>query len=190
MALSDSLTENYAVTLQDINGITISGTNYKINSGNKISLDVTKFSMELPTVVNFRQRNNRALTSATEYSDLISEHTFSGIENLKIVISGILWFDTIDSPNNGKGSPLTLQILNDIRVFNHTLYLKDYQGSSTSVVTPIQSLCTKADLLSNTVGTVNGLPVVVTKISNINRGNDDIRGAFITYTLELEEDKV
>ena len=188
--ISDSDLSKYTITLQDVDGITIGGTNYKINSGNKISLGEKRFTMELPTIVNYRNRNNKEYSTTMAYSTLIGEHTFNGINNLKMRLDGIIWFDENDTPRNSIGTPVSIKLLNDIRVFNHKLYLQDYQGTSTSVVTPIYSLCKKPDLLGNYVGnTTYGLPVVVTEINNISRGSDTLRGEYITYTLELEEDR-
>jgi len=182
--------ENYIITLQDIDGITIDGNNYKFNDGNKISLEVTKFTINLPTKVDLREKNNRQLSSTTAYNDLIAEHSFAGPSNISISISGVIWADELERPRNAIGKPIDIMDLQNMRVFNHRIYLKDYQASDTNVLTPIHSLITKTDLLGNTVGdSTKGFPVVVSKISNINRGNDSERGVFITYSLDLEEDK-
>ena len=190
MVLSDSLKDNYAITLQDVDGITIDSTNYKINSGTKISLEVTKFNMDLPTSTTFRERNNKEYSTTMNYTSLIGEHTFSGIKNIKFNIDGVIWFEALDSPRNSVGTPMNINLLNDMRVYNHKMYIKDYHGSSTTISTPIFSLCQNADLLGKKVGTTtNGIPVVITNISNINRGNDSQLGQFITYRIELEEDR-
>jgi hypothetical protein len=181
---------DYAITLQDIDGITISGTNYKINSGNKIAIDATSFDLDMSPNVTIRNRNNKEYTSTMAYTTLISEHTFSGINNLKINIKGIMWIDEAEAPRNKNGSPLTIKLLNDMRVYGHKLYLKDYHGTDTNNVSPIYSLCNDADMLGKYVGSsTNGLSVIIDKISSIKRGNDDERGAFITYNLDLEEEK-
>lgn len=189
MVLSDSIKDNYAITLQDVDGITIGGTNYKINNGVKISLEVTRFNMDLPTMVTMRERNNKEYSTTMNYTSLIAEHTFSGIKNLRVNIDGVIWFENIDSPRNNIGSPMTINLLNDLRIYNHKLYLQDYHGNSTTISTPVFSLCQNNDLLGKKVGVSTGIPVVVTNITNINRGNDSDKGSFITYRIELEEDR-
>jgi len=186
---SDIIKDNYAVTLQDVDGITISGSNYKINSGNKISFEMTNFTMQMPVKVTYRPRTNIEYSSTMNYTTLIGSHTNSGIENIKVSISGIIWADELEKPRNNIGSPIDVKIINDLRVFNHKLYLQDYHGNSTTIASPIWSLCNKTDLLGNTVGVSTGLPVVITNISNVRRGNDTDRGLYITYTIELEEDR-
>jgi hypothetical protein len=189
MVDSDLVKENFVITLKDVDGITISGTVYKINSGNAISLEEQSFTMDLPTKVTVRARNSRELTNTMNYTTLLGTHTCAGIEPIKIVIDGVIWGDEAGAPRNSKGSPMSLQLLNDIRTYNHKLYIQDYQGSSTSIVTPIYSMCNKANLLGVVPYNSTGIPVVVTDIGNIRRGTDSERGMFITYKLELEEDR-
>ena len=182
--------ENYVVTLQDTEGIVIGGTNYKINNGNKISLEVTSFQIDLPTKTDLRERNNREFSSSTNYNDLIGEHSFAGPSNIHIKISGIIWANDSERPRNAIGKPIDLIDLQNMRVFNHRIYLKDYHGTETDVLTPIHTLINNTDLLGNTIGdSTKGFPVVVSKISNIRRGNDSTKGYYITYSLDLEEDK-
>lgn len=188
--ISDNNESNYIITLQDVDGITIGTTNYKINSGNKMSLEVNSFDVQLPTMVDIRQRNNRSLTETMNYTSLIAEHSFAGPANIKINLKGIIWADELERPRNSVGKPIDLIDLQNIRIFNHKLYLKDYQGNTTTVLTPINVLCVKADLLGNTAGTTTtGFPVVVTNISNIRRGVDSERGVFMTYNIDLEEER-
>jgi hypothetical protein len=182
--------ENYIITLQDVDGINIDGSNYKFNGGDKITLEVTRFIIDLPTKVDLREKNNRRLDSTMQYSDLIAEHSFAGPSNMSIKISGVIWADDLERPRNPIGKPIDIMDLHNMRVFNHRIYLKDFQSNNSNVLTPIHTLINKTDLLGNTVGdSVKGLPVVVSKISNISRGNDSEKGIFITYSLDLEEDK-
>lgn len=186
---SDLNEKNYDVTLQDVNGITIDGVNYKINGGRKFSLEADNLTVELPTKVAVRPRSNRELTSTTQYKDLLGHHICAGIEAVTIRLSGKMWADDLGHPRESQFAPITMQLLNDIRIYNHQMFLQDYHGVVTNVATPIYSLCNKTDLLGNTLYDSKGLPVVVTKISNIKRGVDSERGMYITYTLELEEDR-
>ena len=71
MTETDTNLDNYAITLQDRDGITLSGTNYKINSGVKFALEETGFQMSLPTKVSVRSRSNRELTNTVGYTTLL-----------------------------------------------------------------------------------------------------------------------
>lgn len=181
--------KNYELTLQDIGGITISGTNYKINGGRKVSLETDSITIDFPTRVSVRPRSNRELTSTINYTSMLGQHICAGIEPIKIIVSGKMWGDDLSHPSNVGFKPIDMQILNDIRTYNHKLYLRDYQGTSTSIATPIFSMCGKADLLGNVPYTTSGMPVVVTDITNIRRGVDSERGLYITYKIEMEEDR-
>lgn len=181
--------KDYELTLQDRDGITISGTAYLINGGRKISLEADSVVIDLPTVVTVRPRSNRELTGTMNYTSLLGQHTCAGINPIKITVSGKMWADDGSHPRNSDYKPIDIQMLNDIRVYNHKLYLKDYQGGSTTIATPIWSMCTRADLLGNVPYTANGFPVVVTGISNIKRGVDSERGLYTSYKIEMEEDR-
>lgn len=189
MTDTDTNPKNYEVTLQDINGITISGTNYKINGGRKVSLEADSVVIEFPMRVATRPRSNRELVSTTQYTSLLGQHTYAGIDPIKITIKGKMWADESSQPRDCDFKPMTLQMLNDIRVYNHKLFIQDYHGTSTSIVTPIFSMCGKQDLLGNVPYTTSGIPVAVTEINGVNRGTDSERGLFMTYNLTLEEDR-
>ena len=189
MSESDTNEKNYVVTLQDVDGITISGSTYKFNSGEKISLEVKDIIYEYPTLVDIRNRTNRELDSSTTYSSLLGKHIAAGIKPIKVKINGVIWADDLETTRDSGFKPIEMIDLFNFRLYNHKIYLKDYQGSSTNVQTPIYSIENKTDLLGNTIYSSNGLPVVVTQINNIRRGTNSLKGNFISYSIDLEEDR-
>lgn len=185
---------DFVFTLTDVDGISISGTTYKVNSGNPIVLDVKSHSMDFEPISSVRNSPAKTYTTTTNYSTLIGDVTVSGIMNKSIKLTCAIWADSNRPQAGYNGTPLTMKLLNDLVTVNHTYYLKDYQGSDTNVQTPIYNLITDGHtglinegVIDSRYVSSNGLKVVIKSVGGIKRGTDDIRGRFILFELELIE---
>lgn len=185
----------YTCVLTDHDGITINGTTYKVNNGNPIDLCPARITMNLPVKAELRNPPNKTISADTTYSDLIGDYVIAGIDNKQVEVECVMWIEPVESPTGY--TMLNMKLLHDLWMFNHTYYLKDYIGTRTDILSPINSLIDYTPLSSGNTSTPNsnkiydskGMPVTIIDISNISRGTDDERGAFITCRITFGEVK-
>ena len=170
--------------LQDINGITVSSTNYKVANGAKIWIPVKSYP-----IINMTQNINSdgepsvVMKSTDSYMDRFGKVQYTGYNRPTITLDALIPIDEevltraqYAAVANTSIVSCNFYLLFMLGLINHRYYLTDIRPGTVkpALGLPINILTNKAapyadlrnDIFGNEIFSTNGVPVIIKSIQN------------------------
>ncbi|MDD2263098.1 MAG: hypothetical protein PHC31_10425 [Clostridia bacterium] len=201
-------------SLQDVDGITISGKEYKALGGASLVLIAKDYPvMNFKSMINGDSRPAVMLNTTDKFTNRFGPAGSAGYERPTLTMTCYLPIvKDLDTKLNYFGNPQTgvapkyistdivpmnYYILFNMWLLNHRYYLKDISpyeiGSYNNLALPINSMINRTDWFGNEILSSKGLPVIISAIT-INRAimdfemKSDSDSDYIEVQLELVVD--
>lgn len=164
--------------LQDIDGITVGSTTYKIANGAKMLLKIAKYpTVSFKLKVNSVVKPGVPLDNTKTFLEKIGGTKYSGFDRPVISIEAYLPITDIDTQANYFGTskysstsitPMNYYLLWNMAYVNHKYYLTDIKPSEShpDLCLPINILQHRTDIFNKQIfDSSKGVPVVINNIS-------------------------
>jgi len=172
------------IYLQDINGITVSSTNYKVANGAKIWIPVKSYP-----IINMTYNTNPdgepsvVMKSTDSYMDRFGKTQYTGYNRPTIILDALLPIDEevltraeYAAVSNTSIVACNFYLLFMLGMINHRYYLTDIRPGTVkpALGLPINILTNKAapnadlrkDIFNNEIFSTSGIPVIIKSIQN------------------------
>lgn len=197
--------ETVKIYLQDIDGITISGTNYKIAKGAKILIPIKQYpAISLSSNLGVDTDTSSPVTTTRNFTNILGNVSYTGFARPTITLEALLPIDEnvlSQADYFGVGSSLTsnqvvagnFYLLFNMWIANHTYYLTDVdkEVSKPNLGLPLNILMKRTDIYNNTIFSSSGVPVIIRNIStsgrilNLKTGDDNKENSYVDCKIDL-----
>ncbi|MDD3972423.1 MAG: hypothetical protein PHC31_10985 [Clostridia bacterium] len=166
------------IYLQDVDGITVNSTQYKLAQGAKIFIPLKKYpDITFKSNIGLDTDISAPIDGAKSYTETMGPVANTGFARPTIILDAIIPIDpAVSTENNYFKTPTTITsaqtvcvnyyLLFLMHLHNHRLYLTDIDAGSSypNLGTPINILQNRKDYFGNNIFTTKGVPVVITNI--------------------------
>lgn len=166
------------IYLQDIDGITVNDTTYKLAQGAKIFFPLKKYpDITFNSNIGVETDISKPVDGEKSYTEIMGPVANTGFSRPVINLDAIIPINfSVSSENNYFKSPTTISstqtvcinyyLLFLMHLHNHRFYLTDIDANNSypDLGTPINILQNRKDYFGNDIFTSRGVPVVIKNI--------------------------